>query len=247
MSKFFPKSKHLAALRLRLILAAAVALGSGFARADIYRSLDPDTPTKFTNTLPNEGRWELFLKEAPAPAREEPASDERRFLVDSGSRYASHIEAAAMATKVDAALIRAVISVESGYNPSAVSRAGAVGLMQLMPGTAKRYKVTNRRDPGQNIHGGARYLSDLLRLFKHDLQLALAAYNAGEMAVIKFGNRIPPYRETLAYVPKVMKFYKRYSAGAVSAAESGYQYASEASSKKAAPIRISRTFLPNPA
>ena len=116
-----------------------------------------------------------------------------------------------MAYNVDAALIRAVISVESGYNPSAVSKGGAVGLMQLMPVTAKRYNVMDRNNPAQNIRGGAQYLRDLLRIFNNDLHLTIAAYNAGEQAVMKYGNRIPPYRETLAYVPKVMKFYKQYS------------------------------------
>jgi soluble lytic murein transglycosylase-like protein len=82
--------------------------------------------------------------------------------------------------------------------------------MQLMPDTARRYGVTNPLDPEQNIYGGAAYLKDLLVLFGDDLQLALAAYNAGEGAVMTHGYRIPPYRETIQYVPKVMAYYKRY-------------------------------------
>jgi soluble lytic murein transglycosylase-like protein len=128
--------------------------------------------------------------------------------------FNGHILAAARETKVDVALIRAVISVESGYNPSARSSAGAVGLMQLMPGTAKRYGVRNRLDPAQNIHGGARYLRDLQVLFDNNLQLVLAAYNAGEFAVMKYGRRIPPYRETAAYVPKVLSYYRKFRAAA---------------------------------
>ena len=89
-------------------------------------------------------------------------------------------------------------------------RKGTAVLMQLMPDTAKRYGVTNRLDPAQNIHGGARYLRDLIRLFKNDLQLAVAAYNAGENAVVRHGNRIPPYSETMTYVPRVMSYYKKY-------------------------------------
>jgi soluble lytic murein transglycosylase-like protein len=242
-----PGNKTPFALKARFILLLLLALGSGFAQADIYRSLDPNTPTKYTNMLPAEGRWELYLKEKPVPIREEPAYDQRRFKVDSHSRYAGQIQAAAMANNVEAALIRAVISVESGYNPSAVSRTGAVGLMQLMPETAKRYHVTDRHDPGQNIHGGAQYLRDLLRMFNNNLHLTLAAYNAGEQAVMKYGNRIPPYRETLAYVPKVMKFYKRYSTGYASAEESGYMRFSTASRKKGAQTRVSRTYMANPA
>jgi soluble lytic murein transglycosylase-like protein len=243
--KFFPGNNNPFALKSHFILLAALALCSGIAQADIYRSLDPDTPKKYTNMLPAEGRWELYLKEQPALIREEPAYDQRRFTVDSHSRYSSQIQAAAMATNVEAALIRAVISVESGYNPSAVSRAGAVGLMQLMPETATRYNVTDRHDPEQNIHGGAQYLHDLLRMFNYDLHLTIAAYNAGEQAVMKYGNRIPPYRETLAYVPKVMKFYKRYSTGYPSASESGYKRLYTASRKKGTQTRVSRTYMAN--
>src|SRR4051812_20521444 len=101
--------------------------------------------------------------------------------------YNTHIEAAANETNVDAALIRAVIAVESGYNPSARSSKGALGLMQLMPQTAQRYGVTDRLDPAQNIRGGALYLRDLKALFGNDVRLVLAAYNAGEEAVIKYG------------------------------------------------------------
>lgn len=125
------------------------------------------------------------------------------------STYDHHINAASNETKVDPALIRAVISVESGYNPVARSHAGAVGLMQLMPGTAQRYGVTNSLDPAQNIRGGARYLRDLQAMFGNDLRLVLAAYNAGEEAVIKYGRRIPPFRETVEYVPKVLSHYSQ--------------------------------------
>jgi soluble lytic murein transglycosylase-like protein len=100
--------------------------------------------------------------------------------------------------------------VESGYDPHAVSRAGAVGLMQLMPDTARRYGVRNLRDPAQNVQAGARYLRDLMGKFDNDLTLALAAYNAGEEAVAQYGNRIPPFRETLNYVPKVLDVYRRH-------------------------------------
>ncbi len=129
------------------------------------------------------------------------------------SRYASHVRAAAQANGVEPPLISAVISAESGYNASAQSSKGAGGWMQRRPETAKRYRVTDRLDPAQNIHGGTRYLRDLLRLFNNDLKLVLAAYNAGEEAVLKYGNRIPPYAETLAYVPRVLAYYRKYRAG----------------------------------
>lgn len=123
------------------------------------------------------------------------------------NKFAPFVKAAAEMYDIDPDLLDAVIRVESAYNPEAVSVKGAVGLMQLMPATAKRYGVKNRKDPADNINGGAYYLSDLLKLFKSDLTLALAAYNAGEHAVIKYGNQIPPFRETQNYVARIMKFY----------------------------------------
>ena len=111
---------------------------------------------------------------------------------------------------VPVALVHAVIATESSYDPNAVSRAGAVGLMQLMPETARRFGVTDRTNPEQNMRGGVQYLSELLRMFNHDVSLALAAYNAGENAVKRYGNRIPPYKETMRYVRKVMAYHKQY-------------------------------------
>ena len=125
-------------------------------------------------------------------------------------RYANLVEAASRAHGVDADLVHAVIFAESAYDARAVSAAGASGLMQLMPETAARYGVKNRMDPSQNILGGARYLGDLLRLFHNNMHLAIAAYNAGEGSVLKYGRKIPPYPETVAYVPKVLAYYKTY-------------------------------------
>lgn len=122
------------------------------------------------------------------------------------NRYAKLIERTAQRHKLHPELLHAVIRAESAYNPSAVSPAGAVGLMQLMPATAARYKVSDIYDPVQNVRGGAQYLRFLLDMFENDLRLALAGYNAGENAVVKYGNRIPPYPETQTYVRKVMQF-----------------------------------------
>ena len=106
-------------------------------------------------------------------------------------------------------LLHAVIEAESAYDPRAVSRAGAVGLMQLMPATAERFGVVDRTDPTQNLDGGARYLRFLLDYFSNDLTLALAGYNAGENAVEKYNRRVPPYEETRGYVAKVLTFFRR--------------------------------------
>ncbi|MGG1951208.1 lytic transglycosylase domain-containing protein [Ralstonia solanacearum] len=121
---------------------------------------------------------------------------------------------------VDPALVKAVIAAESGFNPQVVSPKGAIGLMQVIPETGERYGVTGdaRRtlaqklaDPQINITTGVRYLSDLLRMFSGNLQLVLAAYNAGEGAVQKHGNDIPPYAETQNYVKTVLQFYRYYN------------------------------------
>jgi soluble lytic murein transglycosylase-like protein len=106
---------------------------------------------------------------------------------------------------VDANLVKAVIKTESAYNVKAFSKAGAAGLMQLMPETAKRFGVQNRFDIAQNIDGGVRYLKVLLDMFGGNVRLAVAAYNAGEHKVIKYGYQIPPYAETQDYVKKVIK------------------------------------------
>ena len=125
-------------------------------------------------------------------------------------RFASKIAEVASLYQVPEALLHAVITIESAYDPNAISRAGAVGLMQLMPATAKRYGVANRRNPSANLAGGTRYLKDLLLRFDSNIELALAGYNAGENAVEKFGNQIPPFEETRNYVRKVLQLYSQH-------------------------------------
>ena len=112
---------------------------------------------------------------------------------------------------MSASLLHAVIAVESGYDAKAVSRKGAQGLMQLMPQTAQRFGVHNAFDPLQNVRGGALYLKWLLDYFNGDVKLALAGYNAGEQEVVKAGYRIPPFKETRDYVPKVLARLSRPS------------------------------------
>lgn len=184
-------------LLLALLWAAA-------AQADVYVKEDADGALVLTDTPGGEG-FELLLRSerdaaaAPVAARAEHPS---------ARLHAPRIERAARAAGVDASLLHAVIRAESAYNPKAVSPKGAAGLMQLMPATARRYGVADRFDPDQNVLGGALYLRDLLARFDGQLELALAAYNAGEGAVQKYGGRIPPYAETQRYVPQVMHNYR---------------------------------------
>lgn len=205
---------YLQTMQTRFLLSVVLlvsAVSAGIAHADIYRYVDADGAVHFTN-VPQDSRFKVYLKEKRRadPVTETLAGEIRYYDEKERARYAKPIQDAAKATRLDAALIHAVISAESGYNPFARSRKGAAGLMQLMPETAKRYGVKNRLDPAQNISGGARYLRDLIRMFNNDVQLAVAAYNAGENAVIRAGNRIPPYQETMTYVPRVMSYYRKY-------------------------------------
>lgn len=191
------------------VVCAAASLAPHEARADIYSFTDERGVVHFTNIPSLDRRYKLRYREAnsaPRPSRTwMPTEVEIR-------RYQGIVEAAAKNHGVDTALVHAVISAESGYNPNALSRKGASGLMQLMPDTARRYGVRNIFDPVENVHGGVRYLKDLLAMFNGDMRLALAGYNAGENAVIRAGNRIPPYAETQSYVPKVIDFYHRFQA-----------------------------------
>lgn len=123
--------------------------------------------------------------------------------------YAAEIAEASRTHGVDEAIIRAIMHAESAYNPKALSRVGAQGLMQLMPATARRFGVTNAFDPRQNIHGGVQYLAWLLKRFNGDLTLAAAGYNAGEGAVARFKG-VPPYSETRRYVERVHLLADRY-------------------------------------
>jgi len=181
------------------------------AHADIYRYVDQDGKVHFTN-VPPDSRFKLYLatEKEPSPVANTITHRYRPYSPADRKKYHAHVMAAARAFQLEPALIHAVISAESGYNPLARSPKGAKGLMQLMPATARRYGVDNPLDPKQNIEGGSAYLRYLLTLFGNDLQLALAAYNAGEGAVMEYGHRIPPYRETTQYVPKVLSYYKRY-------------------------------------
>ena len=201
-------------LRVLLHCVAALALGAVAqpATADIFMFKDDKGVVHFTNIPSNDRRFKLVRKEAGTPPLTAAAGMPQILMPreESIRMYAPLIERASRTHGVDVALVHAVISAESAYNPGAVSRAGARGLMQLMPDTARRFGVQNIMDPAENIHGGVRYLRVLLTLFKGNTELAVAAYNAGENAVIRYGHRIPPYAETVNYVPKVLGFYRKF-------------------------------------
>jgi soluble lytic murein transglycosylase-like protein len=172
--------------------------------ADIYKFVAPDGEIFYTD-VPANKKYKLIIRTKPRNY----AASLRKYKINK-KKYTPIITAAATRHNIDAKLLHAVIRSESAYNATAVSSAGAVGLMQLMPGTAKRYGVTDRRDPRQNVDAGTRYLKDLLKLFNADVKLAVAAYNAGENAVKKYKNKIPPYPETQKYVKQVLTLYSAH-------------------------------------
>jgi len=192
-----------------LLLTMLLLLLAPIAEADIYAYTDADGVVHLSNVRNNKNYKVVVMAQRDENRSKSPRGQAQ--VSHAGkNRFASLVEDAARTYRVDAALLHAVISAESGYNPAAVSHKGAVGLMQLMPETARRYGVKNSFDPAQNIRGGAKYLSYLLQLFNNNLELAVAAYNAGENAVIRHGYSIPPYSETLGYVPNVLELQKKY-------------------------------------
>ena len=199
------------ALPVSLAVAALLAVARP-AHADIYSYKDERGVVHFTNIPNGDKRFRLLRKEEGTSPHARAAGMPQVFMPrdEAIRRFAPLIESASRTHGVDAALVHAVISAESSYNPLAVSKAGARGLMQLMPDTARRYGVQSIMDPADNINGGVRYLRDLLTMFNGNLELAVAAYNAGENAVIRHGHKIPPYAETVHYVPKVLGFYRRF-------------------------------------
>ena len=217
--------KKVAAYALLLCSAASFD-----AKADVWSYVDERGVAHFASTQ-LDSRYEVFFRGGMNP---DPLSDDNRAVpvildssatnkvmawLDSSSNFRSveHlVRSAATTHKVDFALLKALIATESGFDASAVSPKGAVGLMQVIPDTANRYGLTGNRkvsiqtklkDPHTNLQAGTRYLRDLLNMFPGQLELALAAYNAGEGAVQRAGNKIPNYPETQNYVKTVMQLY----------------------------------------
>ena len=199
-----------------LMLLLLVSFYMSAANADIFGYADESGAIYLTDT-PSEEQYQLLVA-APVEPVKTVAADSVQKMSEEGSieasslrdlHYRDEVKVAAKSSGVESALLHAVIIAESNYNPKAISPKGATGLMQLMPFTARRFGVYNMYDPRQNIQGGARYLAYLLGKFNNDFKLAIAAYNAGENAVIRHGNQVPPYRETVNYVSKVMGLYKK--------------------------------------
>ncbi|HSV77632.1 MAG TPA: lytic transglycosylase domain-containing protein [Ramlibacter sp.] len=213
------------------LLAAAALLCAGAARAEVWGYVDDRGVAHFAPEK-LDGRYELFFRGGESFDTAEGVKTPREPVVPRGPGGARllaffevspafrsvqpHLRDAAREHGIDFELLQALVATESGFDPAAVSPKGAIGLMQVLPATAERYGVTGDRrqpveqkltDPRTNIRAGARYLRDLIRMFPGRIELALAAYNAGEGAVQRAGNRVPDYRETQNYVRTVMQLY----------------------------------------
>lgn len=215
--------------KLPLLFIAALALSSTAARADIYGYIDENGEGHFS-TEKLDNRYKLFqrsgqvfdsskLTGGEVSAMDSPQLAQYLTNHPNLKKYEPLVNQAAQEFAVEPALLKAVMAAESGFNPNAVSPKGAIGLMQLMPATAQRYGLQADRkknvqqkltDPKTNIWLAARYLSDLGKMFEGRLDLVAASYNAGEKAVQKYNNTIPPYPETRSYVEIVTRIYKMY-------------------------------------
>jgi soluble lytic murein transglycosylase-like protein len=192
---------------LALLVPALSLAADPAAHMEIFAFTDAQGVVHYSN-VPVDQRFQLVLAASPGA---DGKSSHPQAPLDGSAVYSHLIDGAAAANRLEPALVKAVILAESGGDPRAVSKRGASGLMQLMPATARRYGVRNVFDPEQNIRGGSRYLRDLAERYQNDLELMLAAYNAGPEAVDRHGGRIPPFRETLEYVPRVLQLYHRLS------------------------------------
>ncbi|HEY2368176.1 MAG TPA: transglycosylase SLT domain-containing protein [Polyangiaceae bacterium] len=197
----------------RALAFACVLLAPAIAFADIYQYTDQDGVVHIVNAVPRGVSAQLLVRGGNAPRSGAPFSgsgvapsdhDPARF-----TRYDEWIRQACTLYQIPEQLVRAVIKVESDYDPRAVSVSGARGLMQLMPDTAERMQVRDIDNPRENIFGGVRLLRILANAFNGDLSLTIAAYNAGPDAVMRHGG-IPPFEQTRNYVVKVTNFYRRY-------------------------------------
>lgn len=185
-------------LRLMIFAVVIALFPMGDAAADVYRFRDESGVWHFSNTR-SDVRYRLYLETSRLGGAQ--------YL----KKYDAIIRRAAEQFDIEVNLIKAIIKAESSFDPDAISESGAQGLMQLMPDTAEEMRVGNAFDPEENILGGTRYLSLLLKRFEQDKRLAIAAYNVGPTAVTKH-NDVPPIPQTRRFVERVIKFYKEFNA-----------------------------------
>ncbi len=193
---------------------AAAGLTSLAAQAQIYVGASQESGAIVLSSFSSRESSVVLIAAPPTAPQAGPPALPVAASAGRGSAFVSSelrriVDAAAQRSSVSSHLIHAVIDAESHYDPAAVSHRGAIGLMQLLPSTAKRFGASDPFDPAQNVAAGTAYLKWLMDFFGDDLELALAGYNAGEQAVVRAGRKVPPYLETRAYVKKVMATLRR--------------------------------------
>lgn len=195
-------------LGMRVLVPLLALLLSSALSAEVYKYVDDGVVT-YTNIKPPRSDYTVVSLKCRKCARWRRQVDWNTVRLRP-QIFESEIEAACATHAVDQALVRAVIHAESDFRPAVVSDMGAVGLMQLMPATARRFGVQELTDPAENIAGGVAYLKFLIDLFEGDVERVAAAYNAGENAVLKYDG-VPPYRETRNFVERVKILHRRYA------------------------------------
>ena len=240
---YFPRNLPRRLPTYLLVSLLALAFTSSAFSAAIYKFRDRKGVINYTNVLPKGVTPQIVMVYCPAcdPTSKVDFSQVRLKITDFGP----HIKAAIAKNPVDEALVRAIIQAESAYNPYALSKAGAQGLMQLMPGTAAQYGVSDSYDAQQNINGGVAYLRFLLDMFDGDVRLASAAYNAGENNVLKYAG-VPPFAETQVYVQRVGQLYLRYRADIAAREAAPALPAAVLAASAALPTAVTNPVVSNP-
>lgn len=195
------------------LLLTGLLVASQVTQAEVYKYRDRSGGLLFTDRPIRQAGYTLLWRSGAGDSGSASSASLQQ-MKRNRARYSPLIQTVAQQHRLRPELLHAVVRAESAYDPQALSRKGAQGLMQLMPETARRYGAHDSWDPQANLNAGARYLRELLTMFNYNLKLALAAYNAGENAVKRYGNRIPPYPETRDYVRKVLAYYRDNGGGA---------------------------------
>lgn len=194
-----------------VIITTLIIFQSGYALAKsmkVYKHVDNNGVIHYSSKKPEVKNFKVINVRCPECGWKNKVNWTTTPLIS--GKFEQEIKNAARKWSVEESLIKAIIHAESSFKADAQSSAGAQGLMQLMPATQKTYSVSNPFDAGQNINAGVAYLKHLLKTYDNNLRLSLAAYNSGETAVKKYGNTVPPYKETENYISRVQTLYKRY-------------------------------------
>lgn len=192
-----------------LILLLICVFNNALAKSlKVYKHIDSKGVIHYSSKKPKVANFRIINVRCPECGWKSTVNWHNTPLIK--NKFENEIQSVAKQFQIKPSLIKAIIHAESSFKPESISSAGAQGLMQLMPATQKTYSVTDPFHPGQNIKAGSAYLKHLLKKYNNNVRLSLAAYNAGETAVAKYNNNVPPYKETENYIKRVNILQKRY-------------------------------------